>query len=120
MRWKAEIKEMNFKKIIIEKYYFFVEKNDFENFRNNIFGNIDDFKGNPFVFTLKYKGISFEIINISENMFSKMFKIIFLHEKIIFFDDFFSKVHLLDLSFPTHLLSAPESQNSANGWQNTV
>ena len=39
VRWKAEIKEMNLKKKIIEKYYFFVEKNDFENFRNKYFWN---------------------------------------------------------------------------------
>ena len=50
----------------------------------------------------------------SSIFFSKyFFKLNFLHEKKRFFDDFFLKVHLLNFSFPTHPVSAPNSQNPA-------
>ena len=95
MRWKAEIKEMNFKKNH-RKNIFFVEKNDFENF---------DFRRKKY-FSRKIKKIEkilnfpkSEILKIlgffrcfEKNIFSKIeiFKIIFLHEKKIFFEmDFF-------------------------------
>ena len=47
--------------------------------------------------------------DISKKYFFGNFQNIFLHEKIFFSDDFFFKVHLLDLSFPTHPTRAPGS-----------
>ena len=55
---------------------------------------------------------SSKYFKISNNIF---FKVDFLHEKIIFFNDFFFKPHLLIFSFPTRPLSAPNSQNHLNG-----
>ena len=40
VRWKAEIQEMDFKKISTEIFYFFMEKFHFENFVSDFFENM--------------------------------------------------------------------------------
>ena len=48
MRWKPEIKEMNFKKTIVEKYVFILEKIDFQKIRfQKIIENLNKIKISP-------------------------------------------------------------------------
>ena len=71
---------MNLKKNPIEKYFFIMEKNDFEKNLEKIF---EKFR----FFQLKNRNFS--------NIFSRFFfKIIFLHDEKIFFDGIFLKVQL--------------------------
>ena len=116
--------EMIIKKKLIKKYLFFVEKTYFFEklfFSQNIFSV---FQLKSHLKSIFQKSIlndfSIEIFDFRvwklfpRFFFSKyFFKLNFLHEKKVFFDDFFFKVHLLNFSFPTHPVSAPNSQNPA-------
>ena len=54
----------------------------------------------------------------SEKIFSDTH--FFLHGYSIFFIDIFFKIYLLYQSYPTHLLSTPESELGASGNENSV
>ena len=57
----------------------------------------------------------FEKKSISKIFRIYFFKVNFLHEEKIFFDEIFFKPHLLIFSFPTRPFSASSEQNGTNG-----
>ena len=124
---------MRFKKNLIEKCFFVMEKNDFEkifwfilccffsSWKKSIKSKFSKSKFSIFWTFLRF----FSTKNILEkNIFfwwkkskknSKyFFKIIFLHDEKIFFDEIFFKPHLFFNIFPTHPVSASESYNGTS------
>ena len=86
--------EMDLKKNPIEKYFFIMEKNDFENFGFQKKFKILIFSIEKLIFPSKcftWKNWFFYWKNQNFQLFlkSKIFKIIFLHDEKIFFDGIF-------------------------------
>ena len=90
---------MNLKKNPIEKYFFIMEKNDFEKKSQKKIEKSWFFQLKNWFFQVKFLlekiDFSIEKIEISRIFFEIFFKIIFLHDEKIFFDGIFLKVQLL-------------------------
>ena len=103
-----------------------MEKNEFEIFHKNIFfeKNILIFFSIEMSFKIDFWKIDFKwhsnwknlkICFLEKNIFFGNFQNHFSPRKKKFFRWYFFKVHLLDLSFPTHPVSAQTSKTGTNG-----